>query len=119
MTTENLNALFVFLSAFGVAAFAGLATFLRFARKITWLSVLSAMLNAGSLGLAIGLIWYRHFCREENISGLIGICALAGMGGSTLSDVFWSILSGAGVKVIITHERNPTFEDADEEKPHD
>ncbi len=115
MEAENLDALFVFASAFGVAAFAGLATFLRFSRKINWLSVISAMLNAGFLGLAIGLIWYRHFCREDNIPGLIGICALAGMGGSTLSDIFWSILSGAGVKVIITHERNPTYEETEEE----
>lgn len=119
MSAENLDALFVFCSAFGVAAFAGLATFLRFARSISWVSVLSAMLNAGFLGLAIGLLWYRHYCQEDNISGLIGICALAGMGGSTLSDIFWSILSGAGVKVIITHERNPTFEDAAEEQRHD
>jgi hypothetical protein len=118
MGTDNLDALFVFCSAFGVAAFAGLATFLRFARSINWLSVLSAMLNSGFLGLAIALIWYRHYCQEENISGLIGICALAGMGGSTLSDIFWSILSGAGVKVIITHERNPTFEN-DEEQNND
>jgi hypothetical protein len=91
----------------------------RFARKITWLSVLSAMLNAGFMGLSIALIWYRHFCKEANVSGLIGICVLAGMGGSMLSDVFWSILSGAGVKVIITHERNPTFEEAKEESEHD
>lgn len=106
MNDEILHALGVLLSAFGTSAFAGLATFLRFAKKLSKLSVTSAMLNAGFLGLAIALIWYQNYRRAENIFGLIGICVLAGMGGSTLTDLLISVLSGAGIKVIIQHERD-------------
>lgn len=106
MFDEYLNSLAVFASAFGVAAFAGLATFLRFARKLSKLAVVSAMLNAGFLGLALALLWYQNYQKAENISGLIGICVLAGMGGSTITDILISVLSGAGIKVIIHHERD-------------
>ncbi len=105
MQDDYSHALSVFASAFGVAAFAGLATLLRFARKISKLAVFSAMLNAGFMGLAIALIWYQNYRATENVYGLIGICVLAGMGGSTLTDVVVSLLSGAGIKVTITHER--------------
>jgi hypothetical protein len=105
MDEDLLMSLSVFGSAFGVAAFAGLATLLRFAPKLSKLAVVSAMLNAGFLGLAIALLWYQNYERAENIPGLIGICVLAGMGGSTLTDVLISLLSGAGIKVTITHER--------------
>ena len=106
MDNEQLNALAVLLSAFGASAFAGAATLLRFAKRISKLAVISAMLNAGFLGLAIALIWYQNYRKAENVYGLIGICVLAGMGGSTLTDLFISILSGAGIRVTIVHERD-------------
>lgn len=106
MADDNLHSLSVLLSAFGAASFAGLATLLRFARKLSKLAIVSAMLNAGFLGLAIALIWYQNYRKSENIYGLIGICVLAGMGGSTLTDLLISLLSGAGIKVIIQHERD-------------
>jgi hypothetical protein len=107
MGDEYLHSLTVFASAFGVSAFAGLATLLRFSRRqVSKISVFSAMLNAGFLGLAIALIWYQNYRKAENIHGLIGICVLAGMGGSTLTDLLISLLAGAGIRVIITHERD-------------
>lgn len=105
MLDEHFHALAVFFSAFGSASFAGLATLLRFAKKISKLAVISAMLNAGFLGLAIALIWYQNYRKAENIYGLIGICVLAGMGGSTITDLLISILAGAGIRVTIVHER--------------
>ncbi len=114
MADEHLHALSVFASAFGAASCAGLATLLRFARKISKLTVISAMLNAGFLGLAIALIWYQNYRQAENVYGLIGVCVLAGMGGSTLTDLAISLLSGAGIKVIIHHER-----EYEEQKAHD
>jgi hypothetical protein len=106
MAEDHLYALAVFTSAFGVAGFAGLATLLRFARKISKLTVVSAMLNAGFMGLAIALIWYRHYREAENVYGLLGVCVIAGLGGSTLTDVALSVLSGAGIKIFIVHERD-------------
>jgi hypothetical protein len=105
MNDEALHSLSVISSAFGVAAFAGVATLLRFAKKISKLAVISAMLNSGFLGLAIALIWYQNYRQAENIFGLIGICVLAGMGGSTVTDLLISLLSGAGIRVVIQHER--------------
>jgi hypothetical protein len=106
MIEEYLLSLSLFFGAFGVSAFAGLATLLRFAKKLSKLAVVSAMLNAGFLGLAIALLWYRNYRDAENVHGLIGICVLAGMGGGTITDILISLLSGAGIKIIVTHERD-------------
>jgi hypothetical protein len=106
MLDEYLHSLAVFASAFGVSAFAGLATLLRFAQRLSWISVSSAMLNAGFLGLSIALIWYQNYLKSENVYGLLGICVLAGMGGSTITDLLISVLSGSGINVKITHERD-------------
>lgn len=106
MTEDYLTSLSIFFGAFGVSAFAGLATLLRFAKKLSKLAVVSAMLNAGFLGLAIALIWYRNYRDAGNVHGLIGICVLAGMGGSTITDLLISLLAGAGIKIIVTHERD-------------
>ena len=114
MDNDYLHALAVFGSAFGASAFAGLATFLRFAKKLSKLAVVSAMLNAGFLGLAIALIWYQNFRKAENVYGLIGVCVLAGMGGSTLTDLALSLLSGAGIKVTIIHDRDRAGDYVDE-----
>jgi len=106
MFDETIVSLSVFAAAFGVSAFAGLATLLRFSRKLSKLAIVSAMLNSGFLGLAISLIWYQNYREAANVHGLIGICVLAGMGGSTITDVLISLLAGAGIKVIINHERD-------------
>jgi predicted ATP-dependent endonuclease of OLD family len=45
---------------------------------------------------------------------LIGVCVLAGMGGSTLTDLAISLLSGAGIKVTIVHDRDPSGDITDE-----
>lgn len=106
MADETFMSLSIFASAFGIAAFAGLATLLRFSRKLSKLAVVSAMLNAGFMGLAIALLWYQNYRNAENVYGLMGFCVLAGMGGSTLTDVLISVLSGAGIKIIVHHERD-------------
>ena len=105
MFEEHLHALFVFFSAFGAASFAGLATLLRFPKKLSKLAVVSAMLNAGFMGLAISLIWYQNYRNAENVYGLIGVCVVAGMGGSTLTDLVISLLAGAGIQITIVHNR--------------
>jgi hypothetical protein len=114
MVDEYLHALAIFASAFGVASFAGLATLLRFARKLSGILVASAMLNSGFLGLAIALIWYQNYLKAENVPGLLGICVLAGMGGSTVSDLLISVLTGAGISIKIMHDR-----DQNGDRPHE
>jgi ABC-type uncharacterized transport system permease subunit len=65
MADDYLTPLLVFASAFGASSFAGLATLLRFAKKLSKLAVVSAMLNAGFLGLAIALLWYQNYRKAE------------------------------------------------------
>lgn len=112
---EHLHALSVFASAFGVSACAGLATLLRFAKKVSKLSVASAILNSGLLGLAISLIWYQNYREEKNVYSLVGFCVLAGMGGSSVTDLIFSVLSGVGVRVLITREDTTHEDDAHDE----
>ena len=107
MAEEYWVAAAVFGSAFGVAAFAGLASLLRTCpcrKPLSVLTVASAMLNSGFIGLAIALLWYQNFRHAENIYGLLGVCLLAGMAGSTVTDLLISLLTGAGIKVTIIHD---------------
>lgn len=103
---DNVADISIFFGAFGISAFAGLATLLRFSKKLSKITVCSAMLNAGFLGLSVALIWYRNYRDADNVPGLIGLCVLSGMGGGTLTDILISLLSGAGIKIIVMHERD-------------
>lgn len=106
LSEETIFSLSIFTASFGCAAFAGLATLLRFASKLTRLKVISTMLNSGFLGLAIALLWFRQFEESKNIYGLVGICVLSGMGGSTLTDALISLLGAGGIRINIIHERD-------------
>lgn len=99
---EAFDPLKVFWSAFGIASFAGLAALLRSGKKLTWLAVFAAMLNAGLIGLAICLLWYTKFRSEDNIYFLIGVCALAGLGGTTVIDFVIQLCKKGGVSITIT-----------------
>jgi hypothetical protein len=88
----------VLATCFSISSFAGLAAVLRSGKKLTTRSVLSATLNSGLLGLGIGFIYFQW---AENIYILIGICALAGLGGITLLDFVVQALQGGGINVTI------------------
>ncbi len=78
------NPLWVFVSSFLVSAFAGVAALLRSGVSLTRLRVLSAVLNSGLVGLAISLMWYAHM--KDNVYFLVGVSAVAGLGGMTTVD---------------------------------
>lgn len=94
---ERVNPIAVFFSAFGVASFAGLAALLRAGKQVNAVSVISALLNSGFLGLAIALLWYTKF--QDNIYFLIGICVLAGLGGATLVDFAVEAIKNGGLSI--------------------
>lgn len=94
---DKLSPFAVFLSAFGVSSFAGLAALLRAGRKITVGTVFSAMLNSGLLGLSIALLWYAKF--QDNVYFLIGICVLAGLGGATMVDFVIEAVKKGGLSI--------------------
>lgn len=72
----------VFVFAFSLSAFAGIASLIRTGekRKITRIAVFSSFLNSGLLGLCISLLWYTQY--RENTEALVGMCIIAGLGGN-------------------------------------
>lgn len=79
----------VFVSAFLVAAFSGLAALLRSTEKVTVKGVLSAILNSGMLGAGIALLWYTQY--QDNVYFLVGVCLLSGLGGMATVDFVLTI----------------------------
>lgn len=94
---DKINPISVFISAFGVSSFAGLAALLRAGKQVNWIAVVSAVLNSGFLGLAIALLWYTKF--QDNVYFLIGICILAGLGGATMVDFVVQAVKTGGVSI--------------------
>jgi len=88
--------------AFFGASFAGLATQLRNGKVLTTRSIAAAMLNSGFIGMIIFLMGFQMF--TDNIHYLIGLCLLAGIGGSTMLDFFITFLK-KNRGVIITIKR--------------
>lgn len=83
---NDYDPLRLFEATSALSSFAGLAELLRSGRPITTRAVLSAMLNSGLIGLAIGLVWYHKFLGDGNVYFLVGVCVLAGLGGATFID---------------------------------
>lgn len=102
----SVDPLAVFISAFGVSAFAGLAALLRPGHAVSSLAAIGSLLYSGLMGLAISLIWYKYFCAQDNVYMLIGICVLAGLGGSSLTDLLLYVLTRGGVTIHVTHDAN-------------
>jgi uncharacterized membrane-anchored protein len=94
---NDTNAIWVFLSSFLVAAAAGFASLLRTAVKLTWISVFSALLNSGLVGLSISLLWYHKF--HDNLYFLVGLCIIAGLGGATTVDFLLKAFMAGGLSV--------------------
>jgi hypothetical protein len=90
--TDKVGPLYVFISAFGVSSFAGLAALLRAGKRVNTGAVFTAMLNSGMIGLGIATLWYTKF--QDNIYFLIGICILAGLGGATLVEFVVQFIIG-------------------------
>lgn len=99
MNTGSLTeALLVFVSSFGLASCAGLASLLRSERPLSPLKVASAMLNSGLLGLGLSLLWYERF--RDNIYALVGATVLAGMGGAPFVELVLGLLRNTLMKFL-------------------
>jgi predicted membrane protein len=111
----QLDPLRIFASAFAVSSFAGLAALLRSGKSVSILSVCSAMLNTGMVGLAIALLWYTKFKgSEENIYFMIGLCVLAGLGGTTAIDFIVAMLKRNGLTIIVRADQSNDPPDPEE-----
>lgn len=99
MPDDRLGPLQTFLSAVAVSSFAGLAALLRSNKEITLRSVLTAIIYSGTMGLTIALLWFNY--GRDNVYFLLGVCALAGIGGTSLLDFIVLVLKHGGVKITI------------------
>lgn len=78
------------LFTFLLASLAGLAAIIRIQRKFTILSIFSAMLNSGLLGLSLSLIGYKYF--KDNIEILVGGTIIIGLGGTAALETVINIV---------------------------
>jgi CHASE2 domain-containing sensor protein len=103
------NAILIFLTAFIVSGTAGVAAFLRSGKEPTKLSIITASLNSGLLGLSIALLWYQKL----NIYTLIGVCVISGLTGAAGFDAILASIQKEVFKTYITSK------DKDEKKNED
>lgn len=99
--SEKLEPIRVFISAFSISSLGGLAALLRSKHKLSWRTVISAMLYSGVMGLIIALLWYNYFDGQGNVYFLLGVSGLAGIGGTTVVDFLIQVLKTGGVNISI------------------
>ena len=91
---HGISPLVVFVSAFGLAASAGLAALLQFGKSVTWGSALSSMLYSGMSGLMLTMFWYDKMKNEDNIILLLSGCIAVGLTGAKASDMVLNFFAG-------------------------
>lgn len=101
MSLEPIDPMRLFGAVFGLSSFAGLASLLRSGRAVSPMSIASAMLNSGLLGLGIFLLWYTYFRDGDNIAFLVGVCLFAGLGGATALDFIVAAVRNGGINIQI------------------
>lgn len=104
--SDRLSSLQFLTSAFALSSVGGLAALLRSQRPLTIRSILSATLYSGFVGLMIALTSYSYF-GVTNPYFLLGVCCLAGIGGTTVLDFILQALKNGGINVVIS----PTISD--------
>lgn len=98
---EKLGPFELFVSAFGISSVGGLAALLRSKKELTVRSILSATLYSGVTGLIIAFLSYNYF-GVTNPYFLLGVCGLAGIGGSTVLDFVVTALQNGGLNIRIS-----------------
>jgi succinate-acetate transporter protein len=108
MMWSDANPVWIFVSAFGLSAFAGLSALLGLSKKkVTALAVFSAMLHGGLMGLAACLWWYNDYAAKHNVPGLIGLCILLGLGGWPMTTFILDTIYKGGLKIVVKDDHDP------------
>lgn len=102
---EKFDPIRVMFTAFALASFGGLAALLRSEKVLTLRAIFAATFYSGITGLIIGLLWYNYFNAQGNIYFLLGVSALAGIGGTTVIDFLLQAL----LRMIKSGGLNVTF----------
>lgn len=102
MEPPRMDPLTIIVSAFALGSFGGLAALLRSRKELTWRNIFSAVLYSGMIATATALLWFEYFSSRGNTLFVLGISALAGIGGATLVDFAMQIRKAGGLKIIIS-----------------
>ena len=92
----------VLAAAFTISSLGGLAALLRSKQKLTWRTVIAAVLWSGISGLLIALAWFNYFNDQGNIYFLLFVSGLAGIGGTTVVDLVIQLFKAGGVNITIS-----------------
>jgi hypothetical protein len=111
---DHYSAISIFVLAFVVSAAAGIAALLRKSNEVKRISLITAGLNSGLLGLAISLLWYQKF--QDNLYSLIGICVLSGLTGAAGLDFVLNMIQKGGFSIKLGDKENPFGKDQSEDK---
>jgi len=94
MPFRGADPIWIFLSAFAISSFGGIAAKLRGHEELTWRGVIGAFLYSGIIGLIVALAWYEYFDGKNNIPFLLAISGLAGIGGANVLDILKMFIKG-------------------------
>jgi hypothetical protein len=97
---EKLDPLTLFIVSVLVSSLAGMAALLRSSQELTIRTVFSVLLNTGILGLGISLLLFTYF--RDNAYFLIGLCALAGLGGLTFVGFILQVIKQGGINITLS-----------------
>lgn len=94
MPLRASDPLWIFISAFAIASFGGVAAKLRSKTELSVRVLFGAFLYSGICGLIVALAWYEYFDGAGNIPFLLAISGLAGIGGANVLDMLKLFIGG-------------------------
>lgn len=101
MMPITMPELVTFVAGFGLAAIGGLAALLRSRQSLSCRKAAASMLYTGMLGLVIALLGYGRFADAQDISALLALCGLSGLGGQSAVDLVLQIFAKGGLSITI------------------
>ena len=116
MVDAALTPHYLLIAAFLVSATAGFSSLIRPGVLLTWRGAVSTSLFSGMAGLTIALILFSRYAQVDPYF-LLGLCALATIGGPKTLDILLAGLQNAWLVVVtLSIKRSPR---AGEEEPDD
>lgn len=103
---DRISPVALFLSAFTLSSLGGLTALLRSHKVLSVRLVISAILYSGLMGLVIALLSHKYF-GVDNPYFLLGVCGLAGIGGTTVLDFVIQTIRNGGLNIKIVTRESP------------
>lgn len=91
----------VLASAFTISSVAGLAALLRSKQPLTWRAVIAAALYSGCMGFIIAALWMKEYGLAGDPYFILGVAALAGIGGVSVVDLVVIAIRKSGIKLVL------------------